>query len=148
MAVQKSLYAIAGLGLGGCVVLMLMLDRTLKVVERPQRSPYEVELEAEFGAGLVRPPEVRELEYGGGTHLHAHLVVVDGLRKEVVVERAGARLWQLSERGGRDTVEVVIYVDGVADGPQFVRRVPRGRGAPRSQAPAVFTPAGPAVAPR
>jgi len=146
--VQKSLYAIAGLGLAGCLVLMLMLDRTLKVVDRPQRSEYETALDAEFDAGLAKPAKVKELDYGGGKHLHAHLVVVAGQRQDAVADRAGALLWELSERGNRGTVEVVLYVDDVAGNPQLVRVVSRGRAALRPPRPAASSPAGSPAAPR
>lgn len=127
---QKSLYAIAGLGIAGCVTLTMMLGHVLEVREQTPRSMYETELETELGAALVEPAVVRELDYGGRTHLHAHLVVAHGTAKDVVAARAGARLWDASDRGGRGVVEVVLYVDDEQDdGARLVVQVPHKDGA-------------------
>lgn len=148
MGVQKSLYAIAGLGLAGCITLLLMLDHTVANLERKPGSLFETELAAEFGAQLAKPAKVKELHCAGRAHLHVHLVVATGQPREAIADRAGARLWQAVARGGRDVVEIVIYVDDDVGGARLVRQVAPRRGVQRSEPNALFTGSGSPGAPR
>lgn len=122
--VRKSLFVIAGLGLGGCLALGFMMRQVLEVRDELQRSPFALVLEQEFGSRLVEPAVVREERSDGHLRLHARLVVFAGLRKSPIVELAGERLWMQARASGVAPVEVTVQVLDDDRGEDLQRSVP------------------------
>ena len=121
----KSLVAIGSIGLGGCVVLSLLMQRALEVQQSRSAHPLQATLEERFGPRLVGSPQFDLEPTAGGARLSIRLCVLAGLRKARIVEAVGALAWEQLRGGEQVPVEVVVTVtdDGAAE--TLTRSFPR-----------------------
>ena len=109
--VPKSIYAIAGLGIVGCVMLSLMMKNLVQIQQHRPASPQLLQLlEAKFAAQLVTPLQLREESANGRVRLVASACVTAGLKKDRFAETVGSTIWQQVSGPETKTTEVEVLV--------------------------------------
>jgi len=109
--VPKSIYAIAGLGIAGCIMLSLMMKNLVQMQQHRSASPQLQQLlEAKFAAQLVTPLQLREETLNGRVRIVAAACVTAGLKKDRFAETLGATIWQQVSGSDTKTQEVEVLV--------------------------------------
>ncbi len=121
----KSLVAIGSIGLGGCVVLSMLMQRALTVQEALSAHPLQTTLVERFSRRLVGPPMVAVEQTDRGERLSVRLCVLAGLRKARIVEAVGALAWNQLRGGENVPVEIVVSVTDDGEGRTLTRSFPR-----------------------
>ncbi|HKB37091.1 MAG TPA: hypothetical protein VKD72_11600 [Gemmataceae bacterium] len=108
----KSIYAIAGLGIAGCIMLSLMMKNLVHMQQHRSASPQlQQQLEAKFGAQLVTPLQLHEEAVNGRVRLVASACVTAGLKKDRFAETVAAAIWQQLSSSDPKTKEVEVVVN-------------------------------------
>jgi hypothetical protein len=143
----KSLYAIAGMGLAGCVLLSLMMQQALKSRGETQSLAVAAELEDLFRGQLAGPVEAQVLARDGRHTLRLRLKVARGVAKQGLAMSAGGVAWSRALEGGRMPDAVVVQVTDDGSGAMEEFQVPQppfhGRMPPAARPTAPATPARP-----
>lgn len=109
--VPKSIYAIAGLGIAGCIMLSLMMKNLVQMQQHRSASPQLQQLlEAKFGAQLVTPLQLHEESVNGRVRLMASACVTAALKKDRFAETVASTIWQQLSSADTKTKEVEVVV--------------------------------------
>lgn len=132
---SKSVYAIGGMGIAGCLMLSFMMQHLLKVKQDRAQSPVALELQELFTGRLDGPVQVHTQQEGGELTMRVRMTIRDGDPKQIVRGAAGMA-WrcaaQLQEPPRRMIMEVLRPGD---DAPAVVELGARGVAAPQRTAP-------------
>jgi hypothetical protein len=118
----KSALIIAALGVGGCVLLSMVMQKAVAIDTERRQLPFVPALAARFGPQLAGPLRVREEPLAGGLELAVSACV------------RGAELWLLGLRAGSRAQAARVVLRG-EDGAQLVSMPVRRPGPDRSPAP-------------
>jgi hypothetical protein len=109
--VPKSIYAIAGLGIAGCIMLGLMMKNLVQMQQHRSASPQLQQLlEVKFGPQLVTPLQLHEEAANGQVRLVASACVTAGLKKERFAETVASTIWEQLTSSDTKTKEVEVSV--------------------------------------
>lgn len=124
LLVSKSILAIVGLGIGGCLLLSLMMKQLMQHQAVKQQVASPPVLAAAFGKQLVGPLSVREEHEGGAVRLVVHGRVAAKQDKLALATAIGAEVWK-RVGGEMQPSEVKVTLrdaDGSAPVTQIVAR--------------------------
>lgn len=112
-SVRKSMMAIAGLGLAGCLVLAFLMRQAVEMEGERREPPFLPALRARFGPRLERPLRLRAEVTSAGTSWRATAYFADAGAADDLVPQIGAEIWLHAQRQGatRD-VRVQVHVPG------------------------------------
>jgi hypothetical protein len=130
----KSALIIAALGVGGCVLLSMVMQKAVAIDTERRQLPFVPALAARFGPQLAGPLRVREEPLAGGLELAVSACVRDGIAAEPLARAIGAELWLLALRAGSRAQAARVVLRG-EDGAQLVSMPVRRPGPDRSPAP-------------
>lgn len=104
----KSIYAVAGLGFGSCLLLSLMMQHLLKVKKDLVRPSFVMELEELLAGRLDGPVDVKREKVGDRERMTLFLTVADHADKQRVARVASPIAWrQLA--GGPNDPDVLVF---------------------------------------
>lgn len=101
------------------------MQQLLEVKQEKQKSPLELELEAQLDGRRVGPVKVVEQQEEGRTRLLVRLSVLAGLRKNRIAQSVGDQAWQLVQGTKAEPSEIVVMVGDDDNGPVTTLSVPR-----------------------
>lgn len=125
LAVNKSLLAIAGLGLGGCVLLSVLMKQVVAIDAEQRQLPFLPALQARFGAQLDGALRVKEESTDGATRWLVNARVRDGVDAVRLAPAIGAELWLHAGRAGSAASEARIVLRCEDGSPAVSLVVPR-----------------------
>jgi hypothetical protein len=146
--VTKSIYAVAGLGLGSCLLLSLMMQHLLELRTEREKSPLALEIQDQFGGRLVGPVDVVITE-GERRRIDVRLRILAGLDKRRFGRTVGEQVWRSVLGTRHEPSEIVVLVGDEDDGPiesvavskpELARRGNAAPGAPQPARPGSQTP--------
>lgn len=142
---NKSLLAVAGIGIAGCVLLSILMKQVVALDAEQRQLPFLPALEAKFGPRLGHPIKVREQDEAGIVRLHVSARVRDGVDGAQLAREIGADLWLHAVRAGSKATEAVVALRR-EDGDELLTLVlPRSQAATATPKPAGSAPQSPAA---
>ena len=143
--VNKSILAVAGIGIAGCVLLSILMKQVVALDAEQRQLPFLPALEAKFGPRLGHPIKVREQDQAGIVRLHVSARVRDGIDGAQLAREIGADLWLHAVRAGSKATEAVVALRREDGGELLTLVLPRNPAASATPKPAGSAPQSPAA---
>lgn len=122
-SVSKTVLAIVGIGIGGCLLLSLMMKQLVQHQVARQEAPLVPGLMKIFGKQLAGPLATREEFEGASLRLVVHGRVAPQQDKQALAAAIGNEVWQrLAETPPTEVCVTLRDADGTAPLSQVVAR--------------------------
>jgi hypothetical protein len=108
--VAKSIYAVAGMGFGSCLLLSLMMQHLLKVKKDVVRPAFLLELEELLAGRLDGPIDVQTRKVGEQEQMTLLFTVGEHVDKQRLARAATPIVWRQLAGGPNDPDRLVLAI--------------------------------------